>query len=278
MLRTPVLALGLITAGCAAPAATLPGTAAPSEGARPASPEAVVSLAPLAPAPRPDLPAPLRPRGPSVVPTEAAMDHGGHTPLAMPSATGHSAMDHGAMRHAEDAPPLALALDAYLDVQEALAADDLAPVQAQAFADAWSQAADRAPDADPHFWHMRAEAVTAVRTHAVELADAASIDDARAAFGRLSAPFLALIEAHGTPEGYDLTRFTCGMRDDLPQGGVWLQRGAEPRNPYFGSRMLTCATRSSTGATVPARTDDLVVPEASGAVDHDAMDHIGHDG
>ena len=273
MLRTPVLALGLFVAGCAAPAETLPGTAAPSEDARPASPQAVVSLAPLARAPRPDLPAPLRPLGPSVVRSEAAMDHGAHTPPATPSATSHSAMDHGAMRPAEDAPPLALALDAYLDVQEALAADDLAPVQAQAFADAWSRATDRAPDADPHFWHTRAVDVAAVRTHAVGLAAATGLSDARTAFGRLSAPFLALVDAHGTPGGYDLSRFTCGMRDDLPEGGVWLQRGAEPRNPYFGTRMLTCATRSVPEADVPARTGDLVAPEASGS-----MDHTGHDG
>jgi len=188
----------------------------------------------------------------------------------------HGATGHSAMRPAEDAPPLALALDAYLDVQEALAADDLAPVQAQAFADAWSRATDRAPDADPHFWHTRADDVAAVRTHAVGLAAATSLSNARTAFGRLSAPFLALVEVHGAPGGYDLSRFTCGMRGDLPEGGVWLQRGDEPRNPYFGTRMLTCATRSATGAAVPARTDDLTLPEA--VMDHDAMDHTGHDG
>ena len=278
MLRIPVLALGLLVAGCAAPAATLPGA---PEGARSASPESTVSLAPLAPAPRPDLPAPLRPHGPYVVPTMTPMDHGAHTPLAAPvsAAMGQSQAPHGAMSHTEDALPMALALDAYLSVQEALAADDLAPAraQAEALADAWSRATDHAPDADPHVWHTRADDVAAVRTRALELADAAGLDDARTAFGRLSAHFLSLVDEHGAPAGYDLSRFTCGMRGDLPEGGVWLQRGTEPRNPYFGTRMLACATHSATDATVPVRTGDTA-PDAPGAVDHGAMGHTGHDG
>ena len=115
--------------------------------------------------------------------------------------------------------------------------------------------------------------VAAVRTQSLELAGATGLSDARTAFGQLSGPFLALVEAYGVPVGYDLSRFTCGMRGDLPGGGVWPQRGAEPRNPYFGTRMLACATRSAPGTAVPARTGDLVAPEASGATDHGDMDH-----
>ena len=275
MLRTPVLALGLVVAGCAAPAATLPGAdpAAPT-GAAPA-----VSLAPLAAAPQPELPTPLRPTGPSVVTTEAAMDHGAHAPLATSASapTSHAQMGHDQTSHSADARPLALALDAYLSVQEALAADDLAPVSpnAQAFADAWANATEDAPDDDPHFWHMRAEGVATVRAHALALAGAASLDAARTAFGHLSAALVPIVEARGAPAG--LSRFVCGMRRDLPEGGVWLQRGAEPRNPYFGARMLTCAVG---GAAVPARTGDSAAPPSAAGHEagHGAMDHTDHDG
>ena len=258
MPRTSVLALGLVVAGCAAPAATLP------DADFAASPEPTVSLAPLSTTPRPDLPVPLRPTGSSTVTAEAAMDHGAHVPLAI---SGDTTVDHDQMPPPEDAPPLSRALDAYLSVQEGLADDDLAlvPPQAHAFIEAWARATANAPADDPHFWHMRADAVAAVRDHALALAEADGLDDARQAFGHLSAAYVALVEAHGAPADYDLSRFTCGMRSDLPGGGVWLQRGAEPRNPYFGARMLTCAT---SGAAVPSS----MHPEMDNAVGH-----TGHD-
>ncbi|CAN5614092.1 hypothetical protein BH23BAC4_BH23BAC4_06080 [soil metagenome] len=36
--------------------------------------------------------------------------------------------------------------------------------------------------------------------------------------------------------------FHCGMYTDGPRSGVWLQRTVTPRNPYFGSTMLTCVS------------------------------------
>ena len=208
---------------------------------------------------------------------------------------GHAPADHAAAGHAPMPPeasgdtaaaPSALgdALDAYLAIQSALARDALEGVadHALAFADAWRFAADEAPEADPHFWHTRSAEVDAVETHAFALADAEDLDAAREAFGALSAPFVRLVEAHGAPAGYGLSRFSCGMRSDLPEGGVWLQRGTETQNPYFGSRMLACGTR---GAAVPARADDMRMgpPEAapaSGAMpapamSHETMDHSG---
>ena len=263
MLR--ILALGLAMAGCAVPAALPSG----ADSAAPEAPALAVSLAPLAPAPSPELPLALRAPGPSTVTTAAAMDHGAHA---------HG--DHAA--HDGPAPvlgPLTDALDAYLDAHEALAADDPAPVPAlaSAFAGAWAEAVETAPEADPHFWHARAEEVGAVRTHALALAAAADLDAAREAFGHLSAALVGLVEARGAPAG--LWRFTCGMRSDLPEGGVWLQRGPEPRNPYFGSAMLACATDR---AALPARTGDLATPEAAPGAgasgDHGAVEHAGHSG
>lgn len=248
-----VLALGVL-AGCASPAAL----DAPAPRSAPSA-AGTVSLAALAPAPQPDLPPALRPS-----PTPA-MSHG---------AMSHGAMDHGAMP-APALTPLAEALDAYLAVQEALAADATAPDATRAFLDAWARAIETAPEADPHFWHLRAEPVAAVREAALDLAEADDLADARRAFGHLSAPFVALIEAHGAPEGYALARFTCGMRSALPEGGVWLQRGTEARNPYFGTQMLACATDE---AAVPSRTGDLPTMEGMRHEAHSSANHAGHDG
>lgn len=265
MLRLSMLALGLVTAGCAAPAAVTRSAEppAPTE-ATPTS--ATVSLAALAPVAQPDLPAPLRPS-----PGMAAKDHGAHAAPA--SLTPEDpATDLGPMH--TGASPLASALDAYLAIQDALASDDAGPVAAlsRAFADAWARAVEAPPDADPHFWHQRMEATGVVRTHALALAAAAGLADAREAFGHLSAPFATLVEARGVPSGYDLSRFTCGMRSTLPDGGVWLQRGAAPRNPYYGSRMLTCATAAG---EVPSRSSQppAIEPES---LSPEAMDAAGH--
>ena len=158
---------------------------------------------------------------------------------AAPSAMDPGAMDPGAMAPA----PLADALDAYLAAHAALAADALAPDAARAFAsafDAWTAAP---PADDPHAWHRHAEAVAAVRRSAAALAEARTLDAARAAFGALSAPLVGLLDGADVPDGYDLARFTCGMAPGVPQGGVWVQRAGTPANPFFGSAMPTCARR-----------------------------------
>lgn len=230
-------ALGLL-AGCAAPVAIVPG--GPASASAPTSPLAV-SAAPLAPVETPVLPAALR-----------------------PSSTAHSSMEmapSGMEMDPEEAAdaPIRPVLDAYLAVHDALAVDRLAPDDARTLAaalDAWTETP---PPGDAHFWHLRAADVTALRQAADALAEAADLDATRAAFGALSVPFASLVEAHGVPEGYDLTRFTCGMAD-APEGGVWLQPAGDTANPYFGASMATCG-----------REDAPTEP----AVDHGAMDHGG---
>ncbi|HIG73209.1 MAG TPA: DUF3347 domain-containing protein [Bacteroidetes bacterium] len=229
------LALGLLVAGCAPPVA-LGDEAFPTHD--PERSEAL-SLGALTPVPQPDLPAPLRP----------------HASAAMHSAM-HSApaAAHG---HAAAAPaPLAEALVAYLAIGDALSSDDLAPVagHAEAFLREWERAVATPPAHAPHFWHRRAEAAERVRQSAGRLTAATTLEAARAAFGDASVPLAELIDAHGPPDGFGLVRHVCGMRPDLPEGGVWLQREGPPRNPYFGSRMLACAVEAE---TLPSRAADL---------------------
>jgi hypothetical protein len=194
---------------------------------------------------------------------------------------GHSSaapMEHAMpMEHGDAGTGSALtdALDAYLAVQAALAADHLDAPAAQAFAVAFEAATDEMPEDDPHFWHARPDEVTAVREAAQALAAAGDIEAARLAFGQLSVPFAALLTTRGVPEGYDLARFTCGMARGVPGGGVWLQRDGELRNPYFGAAMLTCGRRDG---ALPTTSGER--PMDHGDADHGSMDHesMGHDG
>lgn len=231
----------------------------------PASPDAPTArasapMAALTPAPEVRLPEALRPASDDA----PAMDH---TAMRDDAPT----VDHAAMGHTMPAPserpdaptaaspttgaptasPMAEALDAYLAVHAALAQDDVAGAAAHGahFATAFGALAEAPPAGDPHFWHSRSADVAAVGTAADALAGAETLDAARVAFGELSVPFARLLEAAGAPEGYALARFTCGMYRDAPEGGVWLQRDGDTRNPYFGAAMLTCGTRN--GAIAP---------------------------
>lgn len=231
MLRL-VAPLGLVLAGCAAPV----GGVAPDARSAPPTP-LVVSATPLADAPSPDLPAPLRPS-----PADgAAMDHG---------AMGHDAMTPR-MAARPDQASIRPVLDAYLAVHDALVADVYDAAAAAALTDAVVAWTGTPPAADPHLWHRHADAVDALRQSAGTLAEAASVEAARAAFGALSVPFATLVEATGVPTGYDLARFTCGMAD-APEGGVWLQPAGDAQNPYFGTSMAMCGTRDH---AVPTATD-----------------------
>ena len=260
MFRT-VLALGVL-AGCAAPPAIVQAPAPPPSTAA----SVTVSLAALAPVRQPDLPAPLRP-------AEDAPHASGAHETGDHEMGGHAAMGHAEPRHAppvvQDASssPLAASLDAYLAIHAALADDATTgvPEAARALASAFERAIQDAPADDPHVWHMRAGETSAVQAAAVELAAASDLETARAAFGRLSVPFASLVEAVGAPEGYDLVRQTCGMQPDAPEGGVWLQRAGEVRNPYVGAAMRMCA-RDRAPLSKPPATE----PDAAG--------HNGHTG
>ena len=217
MLRS-LIVLGVL-AGCAAPPAIQPVDTSPS-------PAATVALSPLAAVQQADLPPALRP-------SSAPMDH--------------SSMAASSMDHSSAETPLSNALTAYLVIHSALANDTIEGVSGAAhdFVDAFGLAIEDAPADDPHLWHMRADETTAVQAHASSLVQAADLVSARAAFGELSAPFASLIEAVGSPEGFDLVRHTCGMQSEAPEGGVWLQRAGDVQNPYFGGAMQICSREHS---------------------------------
>lgn len=248
MLSPRLLVAAAALAGCAAPGALDAPADHPARLDAPAA-AFVVRADALPPVARPRVPAVLvpdglPPAGGTAVPMSHGMDHEAMTPDtrlgAVSSAPAdHAAMGPGSMDAAPAATPLASALDAYLVLHRRLVEGRLDPAAARAFAQAFDALADAPLPGDAHFWHQRPEPVVAVRQAAARLAEAGDLDAARAAFGALSAPFVALVEEVGLPEGYDLVRHTCGMAD-AADGGVWLQPAGPVANPFFGDAMLAC--------------------------------------
>jgi len=142
------------------------------------------------------------------------------------------------------------ALKRYLPVQEALADDDAerAAALAPELADALGALVDAGREADENFLH-RYPLMQDVAASADELVAAQDIEVARAAFGELGITLRELVGSVGVPDalGEELSIQRCGMYRNAPDKGVWLQRGMQTRNPFYGSgsRMLGCATEKS---------------------------------
>jgi hypothetical protein len=115
-------------------------------------------------------------------------------------------------------------VDPYLKIQTALANDSVDELRSNAGSIATAATALGAP-------------AMKIDTAAVQLASAADLEDARTKFGVLS-------EAIDT--------YMTGMKLHAPQGvsvafcpmaqKPWLQQDGSLRNPYYGSRMLTCGS------------------------------------
>ena len=140
---------------------------------------------------------------------------------------------------------------AYFAVQKALAADAAPPADAVA---AIASAADRLDAAD---LAAAADQVAAIERHAPGL-NTSDVGAARVAFKPLSHAVLRLAAAVRGPNSADaFTHFYCPMVEG--GGGDWLQPGGLPRdalrNPYWGSRMLTCGekVREVAAADAPGR-------------------------
>jgi len=119
------------------------------------------------------------------------------------------------------AGPLSAILEAYLRVQRALAADTIASIRGDA----------RTIDIDAAA--LGADAAS-IRTAASRLGAAADLKTARAAFGALSEPLIALVRSSGAMPP-DLVVAYCPMAQKS-----WLQNGTQIQNPYYGKAMPGC--------------------------------------
>ncbi len=137
-------------------------------------------------------------------------------------------------------------LDAYLAVQRPLAEGKLEPAMAAtkpllAATTAFSTAGLQAT---PHFLHRFTE-VERLLALAQSLSTAHELTTERVVFSNFSVDLITLAERTGLPTAYagTLRAFTCGMFKAAPLGGMWIQEGTVPHNPFFGgTAMADCKT------------------------------------
>jgi hypothetical protein len=115
-------------------------------------------------------------------------------------------------------------IDAYLQVQNALAADTIDGVAAHA----------RAIEAAAIPLGKDGETVAGA---AKKLQAAKEIADARTAFGELSDALIGSVEKTRTALDPDVRIAFCPMVNK-----PWLQKAKEIRNPYYGASMLSCGS------------------------------------
>jgi len=137
---------------------------------------------------------------------------------------------------------LTTALNAYYELQIALAADDTDSVP-QAIANVentFSQIADSALDESlSATWAIEKPHFTTIIN---QLNSAENIAEARAAFALLSDQLLVAVKQFGVVNTSKVYKLHCPMAFD-GRGATWLQPNDNTQNPYFGQSMLKCADK-----------------------------------
>lgn len=113
-------------------------------------------------------------------------------------------------------------VSSYLEIHAQLAADKIDDIKAPAAAIAKSAAS-------------MGESGKAIATAARAVEQAGNLETAREAFAPLSDAVIAAAKAEGWQGLDDVKLAYCPMVK-----GSWLQKDAAVRNPYYGSKMLTC--------------------------------------
>lgn len=149
----------------------------------------------------------------------------------------------------------------YLQVQQALAADDLdASKQA---AESFVKAIHGGPSKDG------APSIAKLETAGHRIAESEDIETARVAFSSLSLEMKPLIEHVGTSGETSLYLAHCPMAFD-GEGGSWLQGSDEAIiNPYYGAKMLRCGSVQEQIAGKPKQSEHGHEEEH----DHSNADH-----
>lgn len=133
---------------------------------------------------------------------------------------------------------LAPVVNAYLEIQAALADDSLD--RAKASATALTNAVQEIEFERPHQAHAAwSEISSALRGHGQHIALANSLEGAREGFEALSEAVIQLLSRFGNPTGHALRLAFCPMATGS-DGALWVQKGSEIDNSYFGASMLTC--------------------------------------
>jgi len=142
-------------------------------------------------------------------------------------------------------------LDAYLQAQRALAADDLeaaheALARIPGAVDGVDMASLAAP-AHERWMDLRKRLAAAAREGSV----AAELGRARTAFDAVSGGIVEVVDVFGQATGRSLREAFCPMAFG-GRGAAWLQEGETIANPYYGATMLDCGEFRRTFAPLGA--------------------------
>ena len=174
-------------------------------------------------------------------------------------------------------------LDAYFAIGDQLASDTMEHVNAKTheMLEAFHTLETEAP---VELWESHKDHTLAIHDYGHELADTSDIKTARGIYGALSESVNHLIAPIGAPTSDEkpVYKYICGMASDVPQGGVWLQKGAPARNPYFGSSMLRCYSEQTQVSAAATKEPSHEAPEhehhmhEQGAHNHRSHTKEGH--
>lgn len=163
---------------------------------------------------------------------------GGASMMAMPDDTARGAYDDVIEVPEELLAGLAPIVAAYLDLAQALAADDLDAARESARQLLAAEASFRPeePRDAVDAWRGLAHRV---RGHATEIVEAAGIEAMRGAFESLTEQIAELLRRFGNPLPEPVRLAYCPMAAGN-EGAEWFQRGERIDNAYFGEMMRTC--------------------------------------
>lgn len=150
---------------------------------------------------------------------------------------------------------LAPVVSGYLEIQDALARDELESARGAARALHEAVAAVRVGQASGDVSRAWEATAPPLVERARALAGAADIDTARRAFEGLSDQVIGLLERFGNPLDEAVRLAFCPMALDN-QGAHWVQRAEDVENSYFGASMFACGeiqATADTGQPLPAR-------------------------
>lgn len=139
---------------------------------------------------------------------------------------------------ADQRQTLAPVVSAYLEVQTALAEDELAGAKqaAESLAAAALRVRLEGPGGAQAAW---SELSGALQRHGRRVASAKDLAGAREGFEPLSNAVIRLLSRFGNPHEHALHLAQCPMAFDS-KGASWVQAGDEIHNAYFGAAMLRC--------------------------------------
>jgi len=163
---------------------------------------------------------------------------GGQSMMRMPDDTMHGPYDEIVEVPEEFREGLRRVLVAYLDMQAALADDDVQAAR-EAAVRLTTAAQTFEPDAPADAAATWRALAHHLRRHGQEAVDASSIEELRAAFERITAQIRALLQTFGNPLEDPLRVAECPMAFGN-QGAEWFQRDERVQNAFFGEVMESC--------------------------------------